>query len=76
MKICQTREKMRARKKRKNIKARNARKKIYARKAHKNMKTPTTPGVQPEIFLGRGGFVKLGDFDEHFYQKVKKKGPS
>ena len=24
-------------------------------------------GVQPDIFLGRGGFVKLGHFDKHFY---------
>ena len=32
--------------------------------------------AQPEIFLGRGGFVKLGHFDKHFYLKVKKKGPT
>ena len=31
-------------------------------------------GAQPEISLGRRGFVKLGHFDKHFHQKVKKKG--
>ena len=25
-----------------------------------------TAGVQPEIFQGSGGFVKLGHFDKHF----------
>ena len=29
-------------------------------------------GVQPEIFLGRGGFVKLGHFDKHFLKKWRK----
>ena len=32
-------------------------------------------GVQPEIFQGRGGFVKLGRFDKHFIQKSRKKVP-
>ena len=31
------------------------------------------PGVQPEIFEGRGGFVKLGHFDKHFIKKSRKK---
>ena len=34
-----------------------------------------TPGTQPEIFQGRGGFLKLRHFDKHFIKKVKKKGP-
>ena len=32
-------------------------------------------GAQPEIFLGRGGFVKLGHFDKHFLKKSRKKAP-
>ena len=31
-------------------------------------------GVQPEIFQGRGGSVKLGHFDKHFIKKSRKKG--
>ena len=33
-------------------------------------------GAQPEISLDRRGFMKLGHFDKHFHQKVKKKGPA
>ena len=33
------------------------------------------PGAQPEIFQGRGGFVKLGHFDKHFIKKARKKAP-
>ena len=33
------------------------------------------PGAQPEIFLGRGSFVKLGHFDKHFIKKPRKKAP-
>ena len=33
------------------------------------------PGAQPEIFLGRGGFVKLRHFDKHFLKKLGKKAP-
>ena len=32
-------------------------------------------GAQPEIFPGRGGFVKLGHFDKHFIKKSRKKAP-
>ena len=32
-------------------------------------------GVQPEIFQGRGSFVKLGHFDKHFIKKSRKKAP-
>ena len=32
-------------------------------------------GVQPEIFQGRGGFVKLGHFNKHFIKKSRKKAP-
>ena len=31
------------------------------------------PGAQPEIFQGRGGFVKLEHFDKHFIKKSRKK---
>ena len=34
---------------------------------------PLTSGAQPETFQGRGGFVKLGHFDEHFIKKSRKK---
>ena len=34
-----------------------------------------TAGAQPKIFLGRGGFVKLGHFDKHFLKKSGKKAP-
>ena len=30
--------------------------------------------MQPEIFQGRGGFVKLGHFDKHFVKNSGKKG--
>ena len=33
--------------------------------------TPT--GAQPEIFQGRGGFVKLGHFDKHFFKNSRRK---
>ena len=33
-------------------------------------------GAQPEIFQGRGYFVKLGHFEKHFLKNVKKKGPA
>ena len=33
------------------------------------------PGAQPEIFLSRGGFMKLGHFDKHFVKKSRKKAP-
>ena len=33
-------------------------------------------GAQPEIFQGRGCFVKLGHFDKHFIKKSRKKGPA
>ena len=32
-------------------------------------------GAQPEIFLGRRGFVKLGHFNKHFIKKSRKKAP-
>ena len=32
-------------------------------------------GAQPEIFQGRGGFVKLAHFDKHFVKNSIKKGP-
>ena len=32
------------------------------------------PGAQPEIFQGRGGFVKLGHFNKHFVKNTRKKG--
>ena len=32
-----------------------------------------TSGAQPELFQGRGGFVKLGHFDKHFIKKSRKK---
>ena len=32
-------------------------------------------GEQPEIFQGRGGFVKLGHFDKYFNKKSRKKAP-
>ena len=32
------------------------------------------PGAQPEILLGRGGFVKLGHHDKHFIKNSSKKG--
>ena len=32
-------------------------------------------GAEPEIFLDRGGFVKLGHFDKHFIKKSRKKAP-
>ena len=31
--------------------------------------------AQPEIFQGRGGFVKLGYFDKHFIGKSRKNAP-
>ena len=30
-------------------------------------------GAQPEIFQGRGGFVKLGHFDKHFVKNSRKR---
>ena len=33
-------------------------------------------GAQPEMFQGRGGFVKLGHFDKHFVKNLIKKGPT
>ena len=35
----------------------------------------TETGGQPEIFQGRGGFVKLGHSDKHFIRKSRKKAP-
>ena len=35
----------------------------------------TKSGAQPEIFQGRGGFVKLGHFDKHVIKKLRKKAP-
>ena len=32
-------------------------------------------GAQPEIFQGRGGFLKLGYFNKHFLKKSRKKAP-
>ena len=32
-------------------------------------------GAQPNIFQGRGGFVKLGHLDKHFVKNSRKKGP-
>ena len=32
-------------------------------------------GAQPEMFRGRGGFVKLRHFDKHFIKKSRKKVP-
>ena len=34
---------------------------------------PLTSGAQPEIFQGRGGFLKLGHFDKHYIKKSRKK---
>ena len=31
------------------------------------------PGTQPDIFQGRGGFMKLGHFDKYFMKKSRKK---
>ena len=39
----------------------------------KKKKKSTRSGEQPEIFQGRGGFVKLGHFDKHFIKKSGKK---
>ena len=36
---------------------------------------PVAPDAQPEIFQGRGGFVKLGRFDKYFIKKSRKKAP-
>ena len=33
-------------------------------------------GAQPEIFQGRGGFVKLGHFDKHFVKHSRKTSPA
>ena len=33
-------------------------------------------GAQPDIFQGRGGFVKLGHFDTHFIKNSIRKGPA
>ena len=33
-------------------------------------------GAQPEIFQGRGGFVKLGHFNKYFINNSRKKGPT
>ena len=35
-----------------------------------------TPGAQPKIFQGRGGFVELGHFDNLFVKNTRKKGSS
>ena len=32
-------------------------------------------GMQPEIFQGRGGFVKLGHVDKYFIKKSRKNAP-
>ena len=34
-----------------------------------------TTGAQPDIFHGRGGFVKLERFDKHFIKKSRKNAP-
>ena len=34
---------------------------------------PNITGAQPDIFQGRGGFVKLGHFDKHFIKKSRRK---
>ena len=52
---------------------------IILRKIHVTMKSfaPTfSTGAQPEIFQGRGGFVKLGHFDKHFVKNSRKKDPA
>ena len=36
----------------------------------------TDTGAQPEIFQGRGRFVKLGHSDKHFVKNSRKKGPA
>ena len=36
----------------------------------------SSSGAQPDIFQGRGGFVKLGHFDKHFVKNSRKKGPA
>ena len=33
-------------------------------------------GAQPEMFQGRGGFVKIGHFDKPFVKNSRKKGPA
>ena len=35
-----------------------------------------TTGARPEIFQGRGGFVKLGHFNKHFVKNSRKKEPA
>ena len=37
------------------------------------VETPDIASAQPEIFQGKGGFVKLGHFDKHFIKKSRKK---
>ena len=38
--------------------------------------TGLNTGMQPEIFQGREGFVKLGHFDKHFVKNSRQKGPA
>ena len=33
-------------------------------------------GAQPEMFQGRGSFVKFGHFDKPFVKNLTKKGPA
>ena len=44
--------------------------------SHNFDRTNHAPGAQPEIFQGRGGFVKLRHFDKHFVKNSRKKGPA
>ena len=40
------------------------------------LKLTRVPGAQPEIFQGRGGFVKLGHFHKRSVKNSRKKGPA
>ena len=45
------------------------------KKNQRNFRIINDSGAQPEIFQGRGGFVKLGHFNKHFIKKSRKKAP-
>ena len=45
------------------------------KKKQRNFRIINDSGVQPEIFQGRGDFVKLGHFNKHFIKKSRKKAP-
>ena len=43
--------------------------------AESDFRLTSLSGAQPEIFQGRGGFVKLRHFDKYFIKKSRKKAP-